>query len=87
VLDRLAEAHLVTEDASGRFGMHDLLRLFARTACRDVAENSLVAHYADLAGYLDSCVNPRQRPAAEQAGVPLVSIRERWRCSGLSGPT
>ena len=29
VLDRLAEAHLVTEEATGRFGMHDLLRLFA----------------------------------------------------------
>jgi hypothetical protein len=33
VLDRLAGAHLVTEDATGRFSMHDLLRLYARATC------------------------------------------------------
>ena len=87
-LDRLAEAHLVTEDVSGRFGMHDLLRLFARGACqqadgladREAAEARLAGHYADQARYLDSCVDPRLRPAAaraaEQAGVPLPSMRE-----------
>ncbi len=84
VLDRLAEAHLVTEDASSRFRMHDLLRLFARGACqeadgpadREAAEARLAGHYADLARYLDSCVDPRLRPAAAQAGVPLPSMRE-----------
>jgi len=88
VLDRLAEAHLVTEDTSGRFGMHDLLRLFARSTCqqadsqadRDAAEARLVSHYVGLAGFLGSCVDPRQRPAAaqeaEQAGVPLPSMRQ-----------
>jgi hypothetical protein len=88
VLDRLVEACLVTEDGAGRFGMHDLLRLFARAACqqaddqaaRDAAEARLVGHYADLAGHLDACVDPQQRPAAaraaEQAGVPLPSMRE-----------
>jgi tetratricopeptide (TPR) repeat protein len=88
VLDRLAEAYLVTEDATGRFGMHDLLRLFARATCqeadspadREAAESRLVGYYADLAGFLDSCVDPRQRPAAEQAaaqaGEVLPSMRE-----------
>ena len=87
VLDRLAEAHLVTEDTPGRLGMHDLLRLFARGTCqqadsqadRDAAEGRLVDHYVGLAGFLNSCVDPRLRPAAaqaqEQAGVPLPSMR------------
>jgi tetratricopeptide (TPR) repeat protein len=88
VLDRLAEAHLVSEDAAGQFGMHDLLRLFARGICRDTdsqqdreaAEARLVNYYAALATFLDSCVDPNLRPAAEreaeQAGVPLPSMRE-----------
>jgi tetratricopeptide (TPR) repeat protein len=88
VLDRLAGAHLVTEGGTGRFGMHDLLRLYARAACqetdgladRDAAQARLVGHYADLAGFLESCVSPRQRPAAEQAaqrdGETLPSMRE-----------
>jgi hypothetical protein len=57
LLDRLVLAHLVTEDRSGRFGLHDLLRLFARDTChetddqatRDAAEARLVGHYAGLA--------------------------------------
>ena len=84
VLARLVEASLVTEDVAGRFGMHDLLRLFARGACqqaedqaaRDAAEARLVGHYAELAGFLDSCVDPELRPAAAQAGMPLPSMRE-----------
>jgi tetratricopeptide (TPR) repeat protein len=88
VLDRLTEASLVAEDAAGRFGLHDLLRLFARGTCqradsqadRDAAETRLVGYYVGLAGFLDSCVDPQRRPvaarAAEQAGVPLPSMRE-----------
>jgi tetratricopeptide (TPR) repeat protein len=88
VLDRLTEAYLVTEATPGRFGMHDLLRLFARGTCqqadsqadRDAAETRLVGHYADLAEFVDSCVDPRLRPAAEQeaeqARRPLPSMRE-----------
>jgi tetratricopeptide (TPR) repeat protein len=88
VLDRLAGAYLVTEDAAGWFGMHDLLRLYARASCqetdspadREVAEARLVGYYADLAGFFDSCVEPRLRPAAEQAaernGGTLPSMRE-----------
>ncbi len=84
VLDRLVLAHLVTEDRSGRFGMHDLLRLFARDTChetddqatRDAAEVRLVGHYVGLARYLDSCLDPRQRQAAEQAGEPFALMPE-----------
>ena len=84
VLDHLAEAYLVTEHAAGRFGIHDLLRLFVRATCQDTddevdreaAEAQLVGYYVALAEFLDSCVDPRQRPAMEQTGVPLPSMRE-----------
>ena len=88
VLDRLTEAHLVNEEAPGRFVMHDLLRLYALTTCqetdnqsdRESAETSLVGYYVDLAESLDSWVNPELRSAAaqaaEQAGIPLLSIRQ-----------
>ena len=88
VVDRLTEASLVTEDASGRVGIHDLLRLFARGACQDAdsesdreaAEARLVGYYVDLAGFLDSCARPGQRPpaaqSAAQAGLPLPSMRD-----------
>ena len=84
MLDRLVEAYLVTEDAASRFGMHDLLRLFARStfqqtdslADRNAAETRLVNHYVELAELLDSCVDPQLRAVAEQAGTPLRSMRE-----------
>ena len=87
-LGRLAEAYLVTEDATGRFGMHDLLRLFARDTCgetdspavREAAEMRLVGYYARLAGFLDACLDPRLRPAlaeaTEQAGGSLPTPRD-----------
>jgi tetratricopeptide (TPR) repeat protein len=87
-LDRLTEAHLVGEDAAGRFVMHDLLRLFARATCQEMdspadraaAEARLVDAYAGLAKYLNSCLDPQRRPAAEQAaglaGKPFPSLRE-----------
>jgi tetratricopeptide (TPR) repeat protein len=84
VLDRLAEAYLVTEDAAGRFGMHDLLRLFARSTCleadspadQEAAEVRLVQYYVGLADILDSCVDPSLRLAVSRAGVPLLSMRQ-----------
>jgi tetratricopeptide (TPR) repeat protein len=83
-LDRLAGAHLVTEDAAGRFGMHDLLRLFARAtsqdtdspADREAAEARLVSYYVDLAGFFESCVDPELRREAEQAGGRLPPMKE-----------
>jgi tetratricopeptide (TPR) repeat protein len=94
VLGQLAEAHLVSEDAASRFGMHDLLRLFARGTCQDTddeadreaAAGRLVGYYLDLARFLDSCVDPELRlaaaRAAEQDGVPLPSIREAFAMFG-----
>ncbi len=99
VLARLAEAHLVTEDGSGRFGMHDLLRLFARGTCQDTddeadreaAEARLVGYYAGLAWFVNSCVDPRLRPAAareaQQAGGPLPSMREALALVGAERPS
>lgn len=59
VLGRLAEACLVTEDLAGRFGMHDLLRLFARNTCRDT--DSLADRYAAVARLI-----PREIPGLIQ---------------------
>ena len=83
-LSRLANAHLVTEDAAGRFALHDLLRLFAHATCqqtdtrddRNAAETRLVRYYENLAAFLDSCVDPQLRSAAEQEGKPLSSMRQ-----------
>jgi hypothetical protein len=83
-LGRLANAHLVTEDTVGRFALHDLLRLFARSTCqqadtcddRSAAETRLVRYYENLAAFLDSCVDPKLRSAAEQDGKPLSSMRQ-----------
>ena len=88
VLNRLVEASLVTEDAEGRFGMHDLLCLYAlqtsqesdeQSTC-DAAELRLVSYYVDLATFLNGCCSPRLRPvmeqAAAQAGGSLLSSRE-----------
>jgi tetratricopeptide (TPR) repeat protein len=83
-LARLARAHLVIEDAVGRFALHDLLRVFARTTCeqadndadRETAETRLVRHYENLAAFLDSCVDPELRATAEQDGKPLSPARQ-----------
>jgi tetratricopeptide (TPR) repeat protein len=83
-LGRLAAAHLVTEDTVGRFALPDLLRLFARASCqqadtrddRTAAETRLVRYYENLAAFLDSCVDPKLRSAAEQDGKPLSSMRQ-----------
>ena len=77
VLDRLALAHLITENASGRFGMHDLLRLCARQICRDQESQAsidaalarLVSHFSELARFLDASLSPQLRPAAPDAAI------------------
>ena len=88
VLERLAETHLITEDATGRFSMHDLLRLYTRATCRETdspaiqeaAEMRLAEYYADLSGFLNACVDLQQRPmvelAAKASGALFPSVRE-----------
>jgi tetratricopeptide (TPR) repeat protein len=83
-LGRLAAAQLIAEDTVGRFALHDLLRLFAGATGRqadtlddrNAAETRLVRHYENLAAFLDSCVDPKLRSAAEQDGKPLSSMRQ-----------
>lgn len=99
VLDQLVVASLVTEDAAGRFGMHDLLRLFAHQMCQEAddpadraaAEARLVGHYANLAGVLGCCHDLRLRPAAVQgrgiaARAAAPCQRHRRRRSGSEQP-
>jgi tetratricopeptide (TPR) repeat protein len=76
ILDRLALAHLITEEESGRFRLHDLLRLFARQACddhsedRDVAEKRLATYFAGRVEFLDRCLDPELRANAEAEAAP-----------------
>lgn len=76
-LDRLAKAHLITEErlitAEGkedrRYRFLDLLRLFARETCeahdddedRTRACERVVGHFSLLAWFLYSCLDPRER--------------------------
>ena len=83
MLDRLALASLIAKDATDRFSMHDVLRLFARQMCqeidgqssRDAAEARLVGYYVKLAELLDACLDPELRPETarvlKQAGRSL----------------
>jgi tetratricopeptide (TPR) repeat protein/transcriptional regulator with XRE-family HTH domain len=86
VLGRLTLAHLIDEHASNRFGMHDLLRLFARQICRDdesqasidAALARLVRHFIELAQFLDASVSSQPCPASAntiQAEPSLVPAR------------
>ena len=77
ILDRLALAHLITEDSVGWFGMHDLLRLFARQMCQDhddqatldAAVARLVGHFTTLAEFLGGCLHPERGPAIAEAAA------------------
>jgi tetratricopeptide (TPR) repeat protein len=91
VLDRLALVHLIIEGAFSRFGMHDLLRLFAREAseaedapaARRATQVRIVGHYAELAGFGDSLLSPQPGLTAEKtatranvpANAPQVALR------------
>jgi tetratricopeptide (TPR) repeat protein len=87
VLEQLAMAHLITEERRGRFRIHDLLRLFAREACEDndddadrtAALEGIASYFTNMAWYLDTCLDPRQRILAEadtgKAGMTLLSQR------------
>jgi tetratricopeptide (TPR) repeat protein len=74
-LERLEQAHLITEYSADRFGMHDLLRLFAREMCEetddpdqlDAARTRLVAHYAHVATRLADLIDG-------QAGLPTTGV-------------
>ena len=98
VLVRLAEAHLVTEHAAGRFGMHDLLRLFAapparRPTARPTGRPPRPAWSVTTSTWpgpwipacTRSCARRRRGPQS-RAGCRFRRCGRRWRCSGPSGP-
>ncbi|WP_420034470.1 BTAD domain-containing putative transcriptional regulator [Streptomyces sp. cg28] len=67
-LDRLAAAHLVTERSPGRYGMHDLVRLYARGPARHATADD--PGPAESTDSTDSAVEP--------TGEPLVRLLDHY---------
>lgn len=71
LLDRLVQVHLVEERVSGRYHMHDLIRLFAKeineseddSASRMGALGELLHCYLALAIYLKGCLDLQKAPS------------------------
>jgi tetratricopeptide (TPR) repeat protein len=84
LLGRLILAHLITENAPGRFGMHDLLRLFARhttnrtdgRVAAAAAISRLISHFTKLGKLLASSLDLRPRPEAADAVGSFPSPRQ-----------
>ncbi|MFB6396193.1 BTAD domain-containing putative transcriptional regulator [Polymorphospora lycopeni] len=67
-LDELVDARLLDETATGRYAMHDLIRLFAREragdeppADRDAAVDRMLAHHLDLTRHALGLLRPGTR--------------------------
>jgi DNA-binding SARP family transcriptional activator/tetratricopeptide (TPR) repeat protein len=81
LLDELARAHLLTEQAPGRFGCHDLLRAYAveqaattgSRAGRRAAMNRLLDYYLHTAATADRQLYPARRQIALTAPWPGVT--------------
>ncbi|WP_228921902.1 BTAD domain-containing putative transcriptional regulator [Streptomyces sp. DH7] len=73
-LERLAAAHLVTETAPGRWVLHDLVRLYARSLDPASAREALI-------GVLDHCIATALAAAdtAEPGGEPCFVLPEDFR--------
>jgi DNA-binding SARP family transcriptional activator len=89
LLDHLADEHLLTEVASGRFRLHDLVRLYARGRALDEesdvdtqgALRRLLTWYLHAAASASRLVNPEGRrvpldPAAAPAHLPTFGDRD-----------
>jgi len=76
LLAELAAAHLITEPADGRFGLHDLLRAYAAELCTEADAAASVArildHYTHTAQRAASLVDPHQLYLA--LGPPLAGV-------------
>lgn len=78
LLDRLTSAHLVTTHPGGRYGMHDLVRWFARGCCHrdepadDVrrATRRLVDFYAHTAYHAYPLLGPRRTESPRDIDHP-----------------
>ena len=75
LLAELAGAHLLTEDADGRYGFHDLLRAYAaELAGNDQdAVRRLLDHYLHTAGVADRLLYPHRDPLVLDAAAPGVT--------------
>jgi DNA-binding SARP family transcriptional activator/tetratricopeptide (TPR) repeat protein len=79
ILDRLAARHLVEETSRGRYGMHDLLRLYAAqlTAAHDGdaeragATGRLASHYLDLVSAAAQICYPHVLKLPDAPGRPV----------------
>ncbi len=91
VLDELARAHLITEQRSGRFGMHDLLRGYAAELgaeldadARSAARTRLREYYLGSCAAAVNAVYPHRPPwpSAEQFADRDTArdwLRRQWR--------
>ncbi|NGY65917.1 ATP-binding protein [Lentzea sp. NEAU-D13] len=87
-MDRLLQAHLVHETERGRFGMHDLLRVYAAELARQNGDDPLTAlfdFYLQSAARAMDLIVPEERarrPRIEATGVvaPLTdrAAAEAW---------
>ena len=99
VLARLARVHLITEERSDRYGMHDLLRLFARETCFQTedqeapgaAMSRLVRHFSLLTKSLDAawtrCTVLKWRRLPPRMESRFSRCVKPWKSSRLSGRT
>ena len=79
-LTELTDAHLATEDAVGRFSLHDLLRAYAVEQSRTGSETSrqeavhrLLDHYLHSAYVADRVLAPWRSPISLDPAVPGVA--------------
>ncbi len=87
LLDALYDNHLIEETARGRYGMHDLLRAYARAlAAQDEAADAdertgrLLDYYLRSARAADRYLSPRPdapAPAADLPGGPRLASRDQ----------
>lgn len=82
-IDRLVRAHLLQRGRDGRFGMHDLVRGYARErsadlspALRDAAVARLVDHFIDTASRAMDVLHPGDR--AEDATTTEPGDAREW---------
>jgi tetratricopeptide (TPR) repeat protein len=83
LLDQLAAAHMIESRPGGRFGFHDLVRLYAREradaedtpAARHLARQRLFNHYLSIASAAHGIVSPQAaRLPATMEPLPPPSI-------------
>ncbi|MCY1145036.1 BTAD domain-containing putative transcriptional regulator [Actinoplanes sp. Pm04-4] len=77
LLNRLADAHLITEHSPGRFNLHDLLRAYAAELSRNedsqAATTRLLDHYLHTAHRAALLLYPRRHPIALTPLSPAVT--------------